>query len=62
MIGLLTPPVGLCAYIVSDLAEVPFEGVVKELITFIAILMIVLLVITYVPEITMYLPNLFLNK
>lgn len=62
MIGLLTPPVGLCAYIVSDLAEVPFEGVVKELIPFIAILMIVLLVITYVPEITMYLPNLFLNK
>ncbi len=61
MIGLLTPPVGLCAYIVSDLANCSFERVIKALMPFIWILVVVLLLITYIPEVTMFLPNLLLK-
>lgn len=61
MLGLLTPPVGLCAYLVSDIAKCSFERVIKALVPFIIILVVVLVLITYIPEITMFLPNLVLK-
>ena len=59
MIGLLTPPVGMCSYIVADLAKISFERVVKATIPFMVILILVLMIITYVPSTVTWLPSLF---
>jgi tripartite ATP-independent transporter DctM subunit len=57
MIGLLTPPVGMVLYAVSTIAEVPVVRLARELAPFIVILVGVLLLITYVPELVTWLPN-----
>ncbi len=58
LIGLLTPPLGMAVYISSDLAEVsPMEGF-KKSFPFLIPLVITLLLVTYIPEITLFLPNL----
>jgi tripartite ATP-independent transporter DctM subunit len=59
MIGLITPPVGLCLYIVSDISELPVLRVVKALIPFMIPLICVLLLITYFPGLVLFLPKLF---
>ncbi len=58
MIGLLTPPVGICLYAVSNVANAPVEKVVKELIPFFIALAICLLLLVYLPQISLWLPNL----
>jgi len=61
MIGLITPPVGVCLYVVSNIAKIPFERVVKATLPFILVLIIVLMLITYVPGISTFLPKLLMN-
>lgn len=57
MIGLNTPPVGICLYIVSDLARVPMMRVAKEMIPFYLALFGTLVLISLVPFLTTYLPS-----
>ncbi|MEX2542030.1 MAG: TRAP transporter large permease [Trueperaceae bacterium] len=59
MIGLLTPPVGMSLYLISDIAKVKVEEVVKEVIPFLIPLFLALIVLTLVPEISLWLPGLF---
>jgi tripartite ATP-independent transporter DctM subunit len=61
MIGLLTPPVGMCSFLVARIANVPFEKVIKAELPFIYILIVVLMIITYVPETVMFLPKLLIK-
>ena len=61
MIGLLTPPVGMCSFLVADIAKVPFEKVIRAELPFIYILIAVLMAITYIPDTVMFLPKLFLK-
>jgi tripartite ATP-independent transporter DctM subunit len=58
MIGLLTPPIGMALFVVSNLAKVPVESVARECVPFIIGLAGVLLVITYVPATVLWLPDL----
>lgn len=58
MIGLSTPPYGESLFIVSATAKVPLGGIIREIWPFIAILTLVLLVCTYIPEIVLFLPKL----
>jgi len=57
MLGLLTPPVGMVLYVLSKVSGVKFEKCVTATAPFIVPLLIVLLLITFVPEIAMWLPN-----
>jgi C4-dicarboxylate transporter DctM subunit len=57
-IALLTPPVGVLLYLVSDMAEAPLVRVIKELVPFILVEITVLLLVTYVPVLSTWLPNL----
>lgn len=57
MIGLITPPVGICLYIVSDIGRVPVMRVAKEIIPFYFALLVTLVLIALVPFITTYLPS-----
>ncbi len=59
MIGLLTPPVGMVLYVLVGMSDVPMEKIVKCMLPFILILSALLLVITFVPGISMTLPALF---
>ncbi|XMO85418.1 TRAP transporter large permease subunit [Algibacter sp. AS12] len=58
-IGLCTPPVGTILFVGSGVANVSVTQVVKPLLPFLLIMVIVLLLITYIPAISMYLPTLF---
>ncbi|MGG3563886.1 TRAP transporter large permease [Neobacillus rhizosphaerae] len=59
MIGLITPPVGLHLFITSSIAKVPITAVIKESIPFVFVLMIVLVLVTFVPSISLFVPSLF---
>lgn len=56
-IGLLTPPVGAVLFIGSAVGKVKMERVVKATLPFYACMLIVLLLITFIPEISLFLPR-----
>jgi tripartite ATP-independent transporter DctM subunit len=61
MIGTLTPPVGLVLYITAHVADLPLSRAIKEILPFYIPLMISLIIIIFVPEITLFLPNLLMK-
>jgi tripartite ATP-independent transporter DctM subunit len=61
MIGLLTPPVGMCLYAVCRVAKIPFDRIVRAVLPFYAPLIIILLLITFIPALVMFLPNLLIH-
>ena len=56
-IGLLTPPVGAVLFIGSAVSKVPMERVVKATLPFYLCMIITLLLITFVPAISLWLPQ-----
>jgi tripartite ATP-independent transporter DctM subunit len=58
-VGLCTPPVGAVLFIGCSVADVKIEQVVKPLLPFFVVMIITLLLITYVPEISLWIPRLF---
>jgi TRAP-type C4-dicarboxylate transport system permease large subunit len=62
MIGLLTPPVGMLLFVVAGVSNVPMNETLKELWPFLIALLLVLLLITYVPQVTLFLPGLLMAK
>jgi len=58
MIGLLTPPVGMVLYVLSRVTNVPFEECAKATIPFLIPLVLVLLLVTFIPQLSMWLPTL----
>ena len=58
-IGLLTPPVGAVLFIGSAVGKVSMERVVKATLPFYACMVITLLMITFFPAISLWLPSLF---
>jgi tripartite ATP-independent transporter DctM subunit len=62
MIGLLTPPVGMSVYIASDIAGIPvMEGFRKTLVFALPILAVLILT-TYWPAVSLFLPNLIFGR
>ncbi|MDE0306801.1 MAG: TRAP transporter large permease [Albidovulum sp.] len=57
-ISLFTPPVGVCLFVACGLSKLPIEAVVKPLLPFLAVLLATLLTISYVPEITLFIPRM----
>jgi len=57
MIGSLTPPVGINVFVTAAMARVPVMRVAKECLGFIWILIVVLLLITYIPKIVLWIPQ-----
>jgi len=58
MIGLLTPPFGLLLFIVANMTGQPLARIVRECVPFIVVAVLVLAIITFVPETTLWLPRL----
>ncbi len=58
MIGLITPPYGLLLFIVSNVARAPLKDIVRETLPFTFIMLVALALITFVPEIVLWVPRL----
>jgi tripartite ATP-independent transporter DctM subunit len=61
MIGLLTPPVGMVLYAVSSVGKIPLWELASELKWYIVALMVSLGLITYIPGLVTWLPNLLMG-
>jgi len=59
VIGLTTPPVGVCLFVASSIGKIPMERIAKAGIPFLMVMLVVLLLVTFVPGISLYLPSLF---
>ncbi|MDX9825541.1 TRAP transporter large permease [Sphaerochaeta sp.] len=58
MIGMITPPVGMSIYMLSPIVGLPVGKVFKAVLPYLASLLVALIVLTYVPQISLWLPNL----
>lgn len=59
MIGMITPPVGLCLFIVTAISRQPLEKVSAAILPMIGISLLVLLLVAFVPALTLTLPGWF---
>lgn len=58
-IGLLTPPVGSVLFIGSAVSKVSIERLVKATLPFYILMIVTLLLVTFIPSISLFLPSLF---
>lgn len=59
-IGLLTPPVGTVLFIGSAISNIKIEILSRAMLPFYIVMVIVLILVTYVPQISMFIPNYFM--
>jgi C4-dicarboxylate transporter DctM subunit len=58
-IGTVTPPVGTCLIITSMISNIPIQQIYREIVPFILVILFVLLLTIFVPEIVTFLPDYF---
>lgn len=61
VIGMCTPPVGVNLFVASRLGNLPIESMFKWLGIMLGALIVVLMLVTYVPQFSLFLPSLFLG-
>ena len=61
MIGQVTPPFGVCLFVISDVAKIKLDKLYKSILPFLIPLVVVLLMCTYIPGIVTYLPSLLVK-
>ncbi|MCL6258566.1 TRAP transporter large permease [Aquiflexum sp. TKW24L] len=59
VIGLTTPPVGVCLFVASSIGKIPMEKIAKAGVPFLLVSLFVLMLVTFVPGISLFLPSLF---
>ena len=59
MIGLITPPYGLLLFVMSSLTRVPLIEIIREIWPFVLTLTVLLLILTWFPQIILFLPHAF---
>ena len=57
MIGLITPPYGLLLFIISAISGAPLRLIIRDTMPFVYAMVVALLIITYFPEIVLWLPR-----
>ena len=57
-IGMITPPVGLNLFVTSGITGMPLWDVVKAAMPWLMIMLTFLMIITYVPQVSLFLPQL----
>ena len=58
MIGLFTPPMGLALFLICDIAKVSMRSLLREMLPFYVPLLATLVILTLVPEISLWLPKM----
>lgn len=59
IIGLNTPPVGVCLFVASGIGKVPMEKVARAGFPFLLVSLLILMLVTYIPALSLFLPGLF---
>ncbi|GAB4116502.1 MAG: TRAP transporter large permease [Candidatus Caldatribacteriota bacterium] len=57
MIGLSTPPFGMLLFIVSGISGTPLQTIIKEIFPMLLVLIVVLFMVTYIPDIVLFIPR-----
>ena len=57
MIGLTTPPVGVCLFVCAGIARLPLAPVVRAIMPFLLTNILILLLVSYVPALATLLPS-----
>jgi tripartite ATP-independent transporter DctM subunit len=57
-VGLITPPVGVVLYAVASVGKIKFEELVKATLPLIIMALIILALVTYIPELSLFIPRL----
>lgn len=60
-IAFITPPIGLNLFVLSSISRAPISEAVRGVLPFIVVMIGFLILVTYVPEISLWLPNLVLG-
>lgn len=61
IIGLTTPPVGVCLFVASSIGKISIGKVSRAMLPFLMVSLIVLILVTLIPEISLALPRLFMD-
>ncbi len=61
MIGLSTPPFGMLLFITSGISGTPLKDVIKEIWPALFTMLVVLVIITYFPDVVLFLPRIFMG-
>lgn len=57
-LGLITPPVGTCLYVAAPIAKISLERLSKATLPFVLMEIVALMIMTFVPEVILFLPRL----
>ena len=61
MLGSSTPPYGSLCFVVGGMTDTPVQKIFKETLPMVGFMIIVLLLITYIPELVLWIPNLLMQ-
>jgi tripartite ATP-independent transporter DctM subunit len=59
MIGLITPPYGILLFVMQSITRAPLRHIVRDLVPFLGALFVALAIITFVPDVVLWLPRQF---
>ena len=57
-IGMCTPPLGVCLFVAGSIARVSLRDQMRDLLPMLGVLLVVLMIVTYIPQTVTFLPNL----
>jgi C4-dicarboxylate transporter DctM subunit len=61
VIGLITPPLGVCLFIACSIAKITLEQIAKAILPFLIAAIAVLFIVTYIPELSLWIPRMFMK-
>ena len=61
-VGMITPPFGICLFVACSIAKIKLEDIVKAIWPFFLALIIDILIVSYVPQVSTWLPSLMIGK
>lgn len=60
-IGMATPPVGICLFVASAMCDISMTELSKNIPSFLGVMILVLFLVTFIPELIMVIPNAFMG-
>jgi C4-dicarboxylate transporter DctM subunit len=61
VIGLITPPLGVCLFIACSIAKITLEQIAKAILPFLIAAIAILFIVTYIPELSLWIPRMFMK-
>ena len=62
LIGTITPPVGILLYLAAAMAKTPISETLKYIFPFVVAMLLVVILVAWVPQVSLFVPNLFFGK